>query len=239
MDTTVFLIRIIACFILSTAIGIERQCRHRMVGLRTNVLVSLGAFMFMCISFGVTTNDETRIAAQVVSGIGFLGAGVILRDGSKVKGLNTAATLWCVAAIGTLTATGMIFEATIGTILVLVSNIILRSISYKIMNKARQQQKEKCIIKISCKKTSEAIIRANFSKILSDNNLNLTRLEKDEITKYDIKLKATIITTRPGIIENIVSNISSNPDIIAISWDHKKYISSDNEDIEEELEEDS
>ena len=93
--------------------------------------------------------------------------------------------------------------------------------------------------KISCKKTSEAIIRANFSKILSDNNLNLTRLEKDEITKYDIKLKATIITTRPGIIENIVSNISSNPDIIAISWDHKKYISSDNEDIEEELEEDS
>ena len=65
------------------------------------------------------------------------------------------------------------------------------------------------------------------------------QLEKDEITKYDIKLKATIITTRPGIIENIVSNISSNPDIIAISWDHKKYISSDNEDIEEELEEDS
>ena len=71
----------------------------------------------------------------------------VAEDGSKVKGLNTAATLWCVAAIGTLTATGMIFEATIGTILVLVSNIILRSISYKIMNKARQQQKEKCSLR--------------------------------------------------------------------------------------------
>ena len=69
---------------------------------------------------GRETNDETRIAAQIVSGIGFLGAGVILRDGNKIKGLNTAATLWCVAAIGVLTSSGMIIEATVGTILVLI-----------------------------------------------------------------------------------------------------------------------
>lgn len=239
MDTQTFLIRILFCFILSTAIGIERQCRHRMVGLRTNVLVSLGSFMFMCISFGVITNDETRIAAQIVSGIGFLGAGVILRDGNKIKGLNTAATLWCVAAIGALTATGMLFEACIGTFFVLLSNIILRYISHKIMDRLKLNQKEKCIIKISCKKTAELVVRTTLSKTIANHDLNLTKLEREQITKDKVKLKATIVTTRPGTIEDIVNNISANPDVISISWDHKKYVQSDNEDDTEEDEGDA
>lgn len=239
MDTTTFFIRILFCFILSTAIGIERQYRHRMVGLRTNVLVSLGAFMFMCISFGVNTTDQTRIAAQVVSGIGFLGAGVILRDGSKIKGLNTAATLWCVAAIGTLTATGMLLEATTGTILVLLSNILLRYVSHKIMDKVKLNQKEKCIIKIACKKKVELVVRTTLSKIMAHNDLNLTSLEREQITKDQVKLKATIVTTRSPLVEDIVNNISANPDVISISWIHQKYLSTDNEDDTEEVEEDN
>lgn len=239
MDTKTFLIRILACFILSIAIGIERQYRHRMVGLRTNVLVSLGAFMFMCISFGVYTTDETRIAAQIVSGIGFLGAGVILRDGSKIKGLNTAATLWCVAAIGVLTASGMLFEATIGTILVLASNILLRYLSHRIMDKLKLNQKEKCTVEISCKKESEIVIRTALSKIIGRNNLNLIKLEKEQITQDEVKLKAIIITTRPMIVEDIVNNISANPDVYSISWDHQNYVQSDNEDDTEEVEEEN
>ena len=81
-----FIIRIIVCFLLSIAIGIERQYRHKLVGLRTNVLVSLGAFMFNWVTFASLDSDSTRIAAQVVSGIGFLGAGIIMKDGNKVKG---------------------------------------------------------------------------------------------------------------------------------------------------------
>lgn len=239
MDTKTFLIRILACFILSIAIGIERQYRHRMVGLRTNVLVSLGAFMFMCISFWVYTTDETRIAAQIVSGIGFLGAGVILRDGSKIKGLNTAATLWCVAAIGVLTASGMLFEATIGTILVLASNILLRYLSHRIMDKLKLNQKEKCTVEISCKKESEIVIRTALSKIIGRNNLNLIKLEKEQITQDEVKLKAIIITTRPMIVEDIVNNISANPDVYSISWDHQNYVQSDNEDDTEEVEEEN
>lgn len=238
MDTKTFFIRIIACFILSILIGTERQYRHRMVGLRTNVLVSLGAFLFMCMSFGLKTNDETRIAAQIVSGIGFLGAGVILRDGSKIKGLNTAATLWCVAAIGALTATGMIFEASVGTCLVLVSNIILRIISQKIMEKVQITKKEKCLIKISCKKEIEVVIRTTLSKIVAKNNLNLKSLERTEITKSEVKLQATIITTRTTTIEEIIHNISINPGVTSISWEHEKYIQTDNEDdIREESDE--
>lgn len=71
MDLKIFTIRILVCFVLSILVGLERQCRHRMVGLRTNVLVSLGAFLFVYTTFGITDTDNTRIAAQVVSGIGF------------------------------------------------------------------------------------------------------------------------------------------------------------------------
>ena len=138
MELKTFLIRILVCFALSILIGLERQYRHKTVGLRTNVLVSLGAFMFVCMSFNVNNNDTTRIAAQVVSGIGFLGAGIILKDGDRVKGLNTAATMWCVAAIGVLTASGMIIEAFIGTLFILISNTVLRILSQKIMNKIKK-----------------------------------------------------------------------------------------------------
>ena len=147
-----FIIRIIVCFLLSIAIGIERQYRHKLVGLRTNVLVSLGAFMFNWVTFASLDSDSTRIAAQVVSGIGFLGAGIIMKDGNKVKGLNTAATLWCVAAIGVMTSSGLLIEASIGTIMVLASNIILRFISISIMNRVKNNQRETCILQSKVEK---------------------------------------------------------------------------------------
>ena len=86
-----FILYLIICFILSFLIGIERQYRRRVVGLRTTILVSLGAFLFVTFSFSVGATDLSRIASQVVTGIGFLGAGVILKDGQKIRGLTTAA----------------------------------------------------------------------------------------------------------------------------------------------------
>ena len=100
MGINEFIFRILICFGLSFIIGIERQYRNRPVGLRTSILVSIGSFLFVSFSFLVGSTDLSRIASQVVTGIGFLGAGVILKDGAKVRGLTTAATLWCVAAIG-------------------------------------------------------------------------------------------------------------------------------------------
>lgn len=230
MDLKIFTTRIIICFILSILIGLERQCRHRMVGLRTNVLVSLGAFLFVCVSFSTTDSDKTRIAAQVVSGIGFLGAGVILRDGNKIKGLNTAATLWCVAAIGVLSGMGMLIEASIGTGLVLISNIFLRLISISIMDKVKKYQKEKCTIKISCKKDIEIDIRKSLSKAMLKNDLSLKSLEKNEITQEDVKLKAIVTTIKPSLIEDLVKKISIEPGVTSISWEHEQYIKTDNED---------
>lgn len=115
------------------AIGLERQWRARMAGLRTNALVAGGAALFVLLSqygfMGTVSEvqyDGSRVAAQIVSGIGFLGAGVIMRDGLSVRGLNTAATLWCSAAVGCLAGTGMFVLAAFGTVGVVGANLLLR-----------------------------------------------------------------------------------------------------------------
>jgi putative Mg2+ transporter-C (MgtC) family protein len=121
--------------LLGAFIGAERQWRQRMAGLRTNALVALGAALFVL--FGVMLNhsqgvDPTRIAAYVVSGVGFLGAGVIMRDGVNVRGVNTAATIWCSAAVGVLAGGGYIAESAIGSILVVIAHMALRPLALRV-----------------------------------------------------------------------------------------------------------
>src|ERR1700745_409507 len=114
---------------LSAVIGFERQWRNRLAGLRTNTLVALGAASFVVLSALVPgEGSPTRVAAQVVSGIGFLGAGLIFREGMSVRGLNTAATLWCSAAIGVLAGAGYLLYAAMATGFVLFVNLLLRPI---------------------------------------------------------------------------------------------------------------
>jgi uncharacterized membrane protein YhiD involved in acid resistance len=128
-----FSTRLGLALLLGGIIGLERQWRQRGAGLRTNALVSTGAAMFVMLSV-MTPGDSspTRIAAQVVSGIGFLGGGVIFREGLSIRGLDTAATLWCAAALGCLTGAGFLFQAFLGSLAILVSNILLRPLANKI-----------------------------------------------------------------------------------------------------------
>lgn len=138
-----FLLGLLICFSLSFLLGIERQYRRRFLGLRTMILVSVGSYLFVSFSFLLTgyQADASRIAAQVVAGIGFLGAGVIIKDdkNSKVRGLTTAATLWCDASIGVLCAGGFIREAIVASIVVLFANIILRHINVLINSKVEEK----------------------------------------------------------------------------------------------------
>lgn len=131
MTTLEMVARLVTGLGLGAAIGLERQYRARMAGLRTNTLVAVGATLFVLLSahgFHGAAADPTRVAAQIVSGIGFLGAGVIMRDGLGVRGLNTAATLWCSAAVGALAGTGQFSIALTGTAAVVVVNIVLRRV---------------------------------------------------------------------------------------------------------------
>ena len=185
MNNSDFLFNLSICFLLSFFIGMERQYRKRIIGLRTTILVSLGAFLFVTFSFSVGSLDLSRIASQVVTGIGFLGAGVILKDGKRIRGLTTAATLWCDAAIGILCAGGAIFEAILGTLIILFANIILRHINKLINNlsdtknsliksKVSLTGREKEIVEIK-KEIQEFLNKINQSSI---TNINLRRNQK-------------------------------------------------------------
>jgi putative Mg2+ transporter-C (MgtC) family protein len=108
---------------LGAAIGCEREFRRHEAGIKTNALTATGAAMFMMLSR--ITGDGERIAAQIVTGIGFLGAGSIMRDGMRVRGLTTAATLWCAAAVGMLAGIGRFTEATMAAGAVVGTNLVL------------------------------------------------------------------------------------------------------------------
>ena len=133
---------------LGGAIGIERELREREAGFRTHLLVSVGAALFTLVSayawrdftFGHgVTFDPTRIAAQIVTGIGFLGAGAIIRQGVSVRGLTTAATLWVVAAIGMASGAGYYTAAVITTVVVLVSLWPLRLLAYRVLDRPQRR----------------------------------------------------------------------------------------------------
>src|SRR5437588_10126959 len=120
------LVSLLTAFVFGTLIGAERQCRHGSAGLRTNVLVSVGAAAFVDLANHLSGADgSVRVIAYVVSGIGFLGAGVIMKEGTNVRGLNTAATLWASAAVGSCAGADMLAQAAARTGFVLGGNTLL------------------------------------------------------------------------------------------------------------------
>lgn len=126
-------ISLFAAFVLGGIIGIERQYRQRTAGLRTNVLVAVGASLFVDIGHRLTGDaGAVSILAYVVSGVGFLGAGVIMREEGNVRGINTAATLWGSAAVGACAGADLVMEAVLGAAFVLCANTLLRPIVNKI-----------------------------------------------------------------------------------------------------------
>ena len=139
-----FIIRLLAASIAGGALGIERESSNKSAGLRTNMIVSVGAAIYVMISAvlleGSTTGDPSRVMGQIVTGIGFLGAGVILHQGSSVKGLTTAATIWCSAALGCLAGFGMYWELAASTVLIIIINTVLRKADFVFVKKNKKKE---------------------------------------------------------------------------------------------------
>ena len=144
MTLHIFASRLVIALVCGILIGLERQLRQRSAGLTTNALVSVGACVFILISEtvianavaagGPVNNDNLRVLAQIVTGMGFLGAGVILRDGFTIHGLNSATTLWCSAAVGSMCGYGLWREAVIAVLVILFINWVLKWVE-RIMEK--------------------------------------------------------------------------------------------------------
>lgn len=160
-------IRILLAVSCGALIGLERQWRSRTAGVRTNALVSLGAALFVVMgafSFHGPDADPTRVAAQVVSGIGFLGAGVIMKQGASISGLNTAATLWASAAVGALSGGGLYAVAAGGTAIVMLANTLLRPLGRLLDRRTGTVGKETpevdYVFEVRCRVDAEATVRA-------------------------------------------------------------------------------
>jgi putative Mg2+ transporter-C (MgtC) family protein len=198
-----------------------------MAGLRTNALVALGSALFVSLA-GIIVGESspTRIAAQVVSGIGFIGAGVIMhKEGGNVQGLNTAATLWCSAAVGTLAGLGFIPEAFIATFLVIGANFLLRPIARKI-NKQPMDLTEietHYTVRVICRQIDEIRIRALLLHAIGNKELFLRSLHSEDLHDDSGNMEVVADLFAQGrkdqLVESIVGRASLEEGVSFVSWE--------------------
>jgi putative Mg2+ transporter-C (MgtC) family protein len=223
MSSAVFTERILIALLLGVAIGVERQWRQRMAGLRTNALVAVGAALFASISILMDAKiNPTQVAAYVVSGIGFLAGAVIFKEGLSVRGLNTAATLWATAAVGTLSGSGFIVEATIGALAIIGANVLLRPIVQRINRQPLDQTElsQRYEIAVTCPGQYEESVRAMVLSQIRATTLMLRSLESRDVEAERVRVEALVATTSRADtkLERIVGRLSLEPTIVAASW---------------------
>src|SRR5208282_3673303 len=225
MTWHLFAIRLIVAFFFGAIVGAERQWRQRTAGLRTNCLVAVGSAMFVMMG-GLIEGEgsQGRVAAYVVSGIGFLGGGAILKDGFSIRGLNTAATLWCTAAIGTLAGLGYATFSFLGTVAILSANLLLRPLAQRI-NRTPVQASEESVLYLFecvCRTSEETQIRALLLQNIGRTPLVLYALHsEDEEGASRVKVRAEVKSTgrKDELLEQIVSRLSLEPGVTTIRWE--------------------
>ena len=219
LSTTEALLRLLAAAALGGLIGFERELREHEAGFRTHLIVSLGACVFTLVSAYAWTDwtfstaqgvvfDPTRIAAQIVTGIGFLGAGAIIVRGISVRGLTTAATLWVCAAIGMAAGTGFYAVALVATALVLVSLGPLRVVSKRMLARVRPEEAE---LTVSLTPDGAAV---NVLARLEQLGGAVTSVEFAEERRLDIVLRAS----RRSESVRLAEGLAQLEDIERLQW---------------------
>jgi putative Mg2+ transporter-C (MgtC) family protein len=220
-----FLVRLGAALLMGATVGLERQWRQRMAGARTNALVSAGAAAFVMCAFMVrdALRGEALIVPYVVSGIGFLGAGVIFKDAGSIRGLNTAATLWCSAAIGAISGLGRPVHALLVTAAVLATNIVLRPLGYRLYPAQAASEGHEVVytFEMICRPDDETHMRALLVQAMSQIALTLTSLRSEDLEGANrMKITAQIrgLGRQDQALEQVVVRLSLEPGVTSVSW---------------------
>lgn len=223
MDLLDFATRIVVSILLGMFIGFERQLTAHPAGIRTNMLICLGSCMFLMFPMIMGSDDIQRVASYIVSGVGFLCSGVIFKENGTVKGLNTAATLWCTAAIGILSSSGMFSYAIIATIALLMANIVFRPISQKIDPLDSFNEDESFYkINIVCPVEDELKIRSTILKEAKESKLTLKELDTKDLANGEVQIEAIYRFIGQRIddrIENLISNLCIKQGIKKVGWE--------------------
>lgn len=215
-----FLLKIGCAFLTGALIGIERQYRQRNAGLRTNILVATGAATFTVLSYAMTSSsgDPSRMAAQIISGIGFLGGGLILKDGVNVRGLNTAATIWCSAACGTLSGSGLYAEAFVLVGCVLFTHIGLRTVCRWIEQKTSGSYLYS--IQTECRHDLSGPVQQTVMNTLAFHpNIKLCALFYKSNTEYTtVYCHIRIQGEHKASLDQLITRIRALPGVYASGW---------------------
>jgi putative Mg2+ transporter-C (MgtC) family protein len=216
------LLRLALAAVLGGLIGVERELREREAGLRTHLLVALGSALFTIVgAYGfdaflntgasVVRADPTRVAAQIVTGIGFLGAGAIIRQGLSVRGLTTAATLWVVAAVGLACGAGYYSVAVMTTALVLIALYPLRIMAYKAISRF-QPEDGRLLVALPAGEPPGRIVDEVERLGARISSLNVTQ-EGDRR-----RLELDIVLPRDTPIPRLVSRIADLENVAEVRW---------------------
>lgn len=217
------LISLTTAFILGGLIGFERQYRQRTAGLRTNVLVAIGTAAFVDTAMLLHGSDgAVRVIAYVVSGIGFLGAGVIMRDGGTIHGLNTAATLWCSAAIGAAAGADLITEAVAITIFILATNTLLRPIVRFIDRRPLDDDTELVnVIYVVCDRLQSKQVIEQIYTVLKRYHYPAKDIEIEPFGEHDVEIETTLLSTSIAQAEmfKVLEVLNHMPQVRYAYWD--------------------
>jgi putative Mg2+ transporter-C (MgtC) family protein len=224
--TLQFVLHVAGATGLGAAVGLERQWRHEMAGTRTNALVAAGASAFVMAGWRLSDAPSAagQIASYVVSGVGFLGAGVIFKDGASVRGLNTAATIWCSAAMGVLAGLDSLHLAAILALIVLITNIALRPLIYKLhpLLPAAEPTDAMYEIMLTCCSTDEPHLRTLlFATIALERATTLQAIHcNNEGANDRTRLRADISTLgrQNDLVEKMAARLSIEPEVTSVSW---------------------
>lgn len=206
-------------------IGIERQWQARRAGLRTNALVATGATLFVLYSVATNDSSPTRVASYVVSGVGFLGGGVILREGFNVRGLNTAATLWCSAAVGVLAAGGHLVFALIATGAIVLIHLLGRPLGHLIDHDnvvEEDEDDQPYQLQLICRPKSAKYARAQVVQRTGGggDRLQLRGIRTGRTNDDNVALTAYLLSDghAPARLEQLVAELSLQEGVQAVHW---------------------
>lgn len=214
--------RLLVALILGACVGAERQWRQRAAGLRTNTLVCFGAAAFVDLSLTIAP-QTTQVIAYVVSGVGFLGAGAIMKDGGNVRGLNTAATLWCSAAVGACAGAGELLDAVFVTTLLITINSVLRPLSRFIDRRSLAVVDTHTLyrLRLTCDTDDEAKAEHRITHAIALRALVLREIRSEKIEDSGTSVIQAILesTTRDGgVLEALASELRTDPWTKSVEW---------------------
>jgi len=218
------LISLITAFVLGTLIGAERQYRQRTAGLRTNVLVAVGAAAFVDLAIHLAGADGgVRVIAYVVSGIGFLGAGVIMKQGMDVRGLNTAATLWASAAVGSCAGADMVAQAVALTVFVIAGNTLLRPLVNAINRVPLDEKSSEATYYFKLAVAPEALpdMRDRLVEKLESAQYPVADVNVVELGDDLLEIVATPVSTAidPNELNAVVVDLQRQPGVRHATWE--------------------